>query len=357
MKIVIVGAGPAGLSFAYFIKKACRNHSVQVLERREPDDSLGWGVTLSSGNLGLLDYDLDVHKVVDVSTISYAGHEYLETPVNLVTISRDALISFLRERCLSVGVDIRFNAPVKSLGDIDMSRLDLIVGADGVNSVVRKGYAEYFAPAMTTSALSHLWLATPKLFGRAIIASFRDYNGALFSGWGYQFSDQLSSFIVESTSHGLEALGLTAPGNEEGARRIELAFRSELGGQPLLTHGPIHASKFVQIKNRRWHHQRVVLIGDAAHTTHYSKGYGTEHAIRDAMSLSAHLSRSSDLSSALVSFERERMPETALNQSRAMSSHNWYHNVLRGHERGSASAVIDAIHEVEKQIERGECIQ
>lgn len=346
MNVLVVGAGPAGLTFAYFLKKNNRNHTVQVLERRRANESAGWGITMPARSLERFGYNLNLHKTIDSSCISWAGEEYLSTPVEVITISRDALIEFLSSRCVSVGVDLQFNSLVEA-SDIEIGRFDLIVGADGINSVIRRRFAEHVFPSATSSDLHHTWLATPKLFGPKLWNILRVHNGALLSAWGYQYNESFSCFIVECTSAGLQKSGFTNVSGEEGCRRIARAFSVDLDGQPVMAGKHLKWTRFELLKNRHWHYQNVVLIGDSAHTTHFSKGYGTELGMADAVRLTEHIAASPDVSAALASFEHERMPEVSLSQMRSVSSHNWYQSVLKNYESGSVSSVAEAIRQVE----------
>lgn len=351
MKILIIGAGPAGLTLAYTLKKNDSKHSVQVVERRNPKESAGWGVTFSADSLKGIDYDLDLHRVIKISSVSYKGQEYLKTQVNLMTLARDALLEFLRERCLSVGVDLRFNDHVKTLSNADMSSFDLLVGADGVNSCVRKSFSKSFGPTIIRSTLNHAWMATPKLFGERLANTFQASDEMLFNAWGYQYSESLSSFIVQCTSSGLKKSGLEDLSDEACCSRIARIFEKDLEGRMVIAAKDFRWNTFELLKNKTWHHQNVVIIGDAAHTTHFSKGYGTILAIQDAICLSRHLTTSMDVKSALISFEQERKPEVDLQQSTAIASQNWYETVLRLYETGSTSAVLDAIALAQSSIE------
>ncbi len=347
MNVLVAGGGPAGLAFAYFLKKNNRNHTVQVHERRRADESAGWGVTLPSSCLGDIDYNLDLHRVVSESSVRWDDQEYLSAPADVVTISRDTLIEYLSKRCVSVGVDLRLDSRIQMPGDVDLARFDLVVGADGINSVMRRAFAEQFSATAAPSHLYHTWLATPKLFGSKLVNILREHNGALLNAWGYQFSESLSCFIVECTFAGLQKSGFTDVSNEEGCRRIARAFATDLDLQPVMSGVDLRWTRFELLKTGHWHHRNVVLIGDAAHTVHFSQGQGTVLAVEDAMCLAKHIGAASSVSAALSSFERERVPEINLNQMLSMSSCNWYHSVLKGYESHSRSSVFAALHEAQ----------
>ncbi len=350
MKVLILGAGPAGLTLAYLLKKSDPTRTIRVLDRRQPEDPVGWGITFPTGTLDCVDYDARLHQDVDRALMRYGGQSYLQTPLRYSTISRDALVRFLTERCLGLGVEIRFNTPVARFADLDTSGFDLVAGADGANSVVRQAFAEHFSPSLLKSDLHYTWLATPKLFGHDLPSMFQEHAGALFAAWGYQFSDTHSTFIVECTAKGMQKAALAGLSDEESCRKVAEIFRDELDGQPVIAGRRFRWLNFELLKNKRWHHKNVVLLGDAVHTTHFSKGYGTELAIHDARALAKHLHQAPDLATALSGYERERMPEVARHQAMATSSHNWYGGVLKQWEAGNPAAVRDAIRKVESAM-------
>jgi anthraniloyl-CoA monooxygenase len=180
---------------------------------------------------------------------------------------------------------------------------------------------------------------------------FQASNGVLLNAWAYQYSDSLASFILECTSSGLKKSGLEGLSHSATCNRIAHIFENELEGHPVIAATDFRWNSFKLLKNKSWHYQNVVIIGDAAHTTHFSKGYGTVLAICDAICLTKHLIANSNISAALQSFEKERWPEIELHQSRSASSLKWYETVLRLYESGSTSAVIDAIILTQRDID------
>jgi anthraniloyl-CoA monooxygenase len=333
------------------MKRADRSHSIQVFERRTANEPVGWGITLPRTSLEPFDYNLDYCHVLDLYVTSYRATGHLQTPVDLISISRDTLVRFLVKRCSSVGVDLRFGAVVDDVADIDLSRFDLVVAADGAHSLIRKRFAEYFGPTIIRSPVYHAWLATPKLFGGTLMIMFRECDGALFTAWGYQFSATLSSLIVQSTAKGLLAIASPVDSVDDGCGRVARVFRQELEGNIVLADGPVRWTHAALLKNKRWHHRNIVLIGDAAHTIHFSKGIGTQEAMRDGLSLSRHLAHASTVSSALAAFEQERIPEVSLIQTKAQSSLNWYNSVMSSYESGSTSVVVDELEAGRRRLE------
>lgn len=347
MRVLVLGGGPAGLSFACALKKVNPRCAVRIVDQVQPDDPAGWGITLPPEALKHLGSD-DRHHRLDSFYISYDERRFLSASIDLVGLARQTLIGLLRARCEALDVSFDFGSRFERLTERDLARCDVIVGADGANSVIRESFSKAFTTTLVTSPLYYAWLATPRLFGRDVPTIFRGHNGALFGASAYQYSDSLSTFIVECTARGWQRGGFASADDAQACELIASIFAEDLDGQPVVAGRKLRWRRFVRVTNEHWHYRNAVLLGDAAHTTHFSKGYGTAAAMRDGLCLAKHLASSRDLESAFAAFEHDRLPQMAVAQSRASSSQNWYEQLMHSYETQSADAVLDALSHVER---------
>ncbi|MDQ3810375.1 MAG: bifunctional salicylyl-CoA 5-hydroxylase/oxidoreductase, partial [Chloroflexota bacterium] len=343
MKVVTVGGGPAGLYFAILMKKANPAHEVTVLERNRPDDTFGWGVVFSdqtlenfraadpttyreiTDNFAHWD-DIDVH--VKGTTITSGGHGFSG-------IARKKLLNILQHRAAGLGVELRFGCEVRD--DCDLPRMglggaDLIVAADGINSTLRRKYASFFRPDLDVRSAKYVWLGTTKKFDAFTFIFVQNADG-VFQAHAYRFDEHLSAFIVECDEASWRAAGFDRLGRDDMLVRCERLFSSWLDSHRLLSNAP-HLQgagwlNFVRVTNERWHHGNVVLIGDAAHTAHFSIGSGTKLAMEDAIALSRILAAEPDQQTALAQYEAERKTEALRLQNAARNSMEWFENVKR----------------------------
>jgi anthraniloyl-CoA monooxygenase len=352
LKVVVVGGGPAGLYFALLMKKADPRHDVVVLERNAPDDTFGWGVVFSDQTLkhfrradeptytAITDHfahwdDIDVH--VKGRTITSSGHGFSG-------IARKTLLTILRERATALDVSTRFRTEIASDADLPALGLgdyDLLVAADGVNSVIRRQYAESFCPAIDVRSAKYIWLGTTRRFD-AFTFAFVETPGGAYQAHAYRFDEQQSAFIVECDEASWRAAGFDRMDTAETVAACERMFAPWLDGHPLLTNmRHLRGSQwlsFPRVTNARWYLRRAtndarratVLIGDAAHTAHFSIGSGTKLAMEDAISLAKWLNAEpSNLERALESYQAERQTEALRLQNAARNSMEWFENVRR----------------------------
>jgi len=337
-RIVCLGGGPAGLYAAILLRKALPAVRVEVYERNRPDDTFGWGVVFSDETLGNFQaadpasYDAIVgsfHHWDDIA-IHFGGRRFLSGGHGFAGISRRRLLNLLQERARELGVRQSFQHEVDDLAPCQDA--DLIIAADGVNSRTRNANPDLFEPEIDVRKCRYIWLGTTQKFGAFTFAFERTEHG-WFQAHAYQFSKDLSTVIVETRQETWLAHGLDQASTEQSIAFCERLFEPYLGGHRLQSNANhLRGSawlNFNRVSCKRWHHGRMVLIGDAAHTAHFSIGSGTKLAMEDAISLVGHLQGTNDLDAALGAYHRERNVEVLKLQSAARNRMEWFENVAR----------------------------
>ena len=315
MRILIVGGGPAGLYFALLMKRHDPRHRITVLERDGRNDTFGWGIVFSDQTFSYLQESdepsfealvrgSETWENVDVvhrgRKITIAGNTFSG-------IARLRFLNILQERCEELGVTVRFETLVTDPAPF-VADHDLVVGADGANSLVRQSWREAFGSSVEPALNKYIWLGTHKLF-HGLTLTFREDPAGVFVAHSYKFSPTTSTFIVECRPEVWRAAGFDRMGERDVCAYLERVFAEDLEGHPLLTNNFVRWLTFALVRNQRWSHQNVVLLGDALHTAHFSIGSGTKLALEDAIALfRAFEQYGADVGSALDSFERERKP-------------------------------------------------
>ena len=337
MRIVSIGGGPAGLYFALLMKKADPGHDVTVVERNRADDTFGFGVVFSDATLDtFIEADRPTGEAItrafahwDDIDIHYQGQVLTSTGHGFSGMSRQALLDILQRRCAELGVALRFQTDVTDL--TPYRDADLVLAADGVNSLVRSEYAEHFQPHVDWRPNRFVWFGTTFPF-RAFTFIFKESPHGLWRVHAYRYDARHSTFIVETTETTWRRAGLDQVSEDDTVVFAERLFARELEGHRLLKNRSLWRS-FPTVKNAHWHWNNVVLIGDAAHTAHFSIGSGTKLAMEDAIALAAALRRHRDVAGALDAYEEERRPQVESIQRAAQVSLEWFEQTERYHGR------------------------
>ena len=337
MRIVCIGGGPAGLYFALLIKKAWPDAEVIVGERNRPHDTFGWGVVFSDqtlGNLARADpptYEaiLSSFKHWDTIDVHFKGSIITSGGHGFAGIARKRLLNILQDRCAELGVELLFRTEVQD--DTLYAGADLVVASDGANSALRRRYAGYFQPTIEKRRGKYVWLGTHQHFD-AFTFAFEETEWGWFQAHAYQFDSDTSTFIVETPEENWYRAGLDRMGADESVVFCEQLFAPYLGGHALLNNGRHQANpwiNFQHVTNACWSHNNIVLLGDAAHTAHFSIGSGTKLALEDAIALSQAMQQATSIPAALQAYEAERKIEVIKLQNSARNSTDWFENVKR----------------------------
>jgi anthraniloyl-CoA monooxygenase len=345
MKIVCIGGGPAGLYFALLMKQQDPRHEIAVVERNKPYDTFGWGVVFSDQTLGNLQAAdapsaaqiLDAFNHWDDIEVHIRGHRIRSGGHGFCGIGRKRLLNILQARCEEVGVELVFETDVKSAAEY--ADADLVIASDGLNSRVRNEFADTFRPDVDVRRNRFVWLGTTRLFD-AFTFDFQETPHGWFQAHAYRFDATHSTFIVETPEEVWAKAGLDRMEKEESIAFCEKLFAKVLDGHPLLSNaahlrGSSQWIRFPRVVCDHWVHRLeggtpVVLMGDAAHTAHFSIGSGTKLALEDAIELARTIGNSrGDLTAALEAYEAVRSIEVLKIQNAARNSTEWFEHVDR----------------------------
>lgn len=341
MRIAVVGGGPGGLYFSALMKQLHPEYEITLWERNAADDTFGFGVVFSDETLGGIENadtiisqemtrqfarwtDIDVHFRGQMHTIGGQG---------FAAMGRKELLKLLQQRCLQLGVNVHFSTLAPAADELSRD-YDLVLAADGANSAIRTQYADVFRPSLDTRASKFMWLGTNQVF-EAFKFFIKETDYGVMQIHGYPYSGDGSTFIVEMHPDVWARAGFDSsstktflPGenDEESIDKIREIFADELHGFQVKANNSKWLN-FTTVRNENWRNGNIVLLGDAAHTAHFSIGSGTKLAMEDALALAACLEENEPTEAALQAYEIERRPVVESTQRAAKASLEWFENI------------------------------
>ncbi|WP_369182421.1 FAD-dependent monooxygenase [Streptomyces sp. Y1] len=342
-RIAVIGAGPGGLYFAALARQLAPDRRITVFERNAPETESGFGVVFSDETLdGIAQADPKVFAAISAEfarwsdiDVRYAGQVRTSGGHGFAALDRNRLRAVLRARCEELAVDLRYRTAAPPLAEL-AAEYDLVVAADGIHSPTRAAYADAFGPELDERHGRYIWLGTDRVF-EAFTFIVEEFDFGVLQVHAYPYSATRSTFIVEIAEDawrraGFEALAAQEWGRGESdlasVRRCAELLAPHLDGCRLIPNAS-RWIRFTTVRNARWRHRNVVLLGDAAHSAHFSIGSGTKLALEDALALAASLSEQPDLAGALAAYEAERRPVVESTQRAAQASLEWFETIGR----------------------------
>ncbi|MFH8627310.1 bifunctional salicylyl-CoA 5-hydroxylase/oxidoreductase [Streptomyces vietnamensis] len=334
-RVAVIGGGPGGLYAAALLLRQDPSREVTVWERNAPSDTFGFGVVLSDETLGgIRDADPVVYDALrrelvrwDDIDVVHRGHRTTSTGHGFAALGRRRLLEILHARCAELGVRLRFRTEAPPAAVLAADH-DLVIAADGVHSHTRETHAEHFRPRITSHRCRYIWLAADFPF-EAFRFEIAETEHGVMQLHAYPYSTDSSTVIVEMREEVWRAAGFHELDETESAARCAKVFAEALGGRELRSNNSAWTA-FRTVANQRWSYGNTVLIGDAAHTAHFSIGSGTKLAVEDAVALAAAVAAHPDLDEALAAYETERRPVVESTQRAAGASLRWFEE-LAGH--------------------------
>jgi len=342
MRIVCIGGGPAGLYFALLMKKLDPAHRITVVERNRPYDTFGWGVVFSDATMeNMRLWDAETADAIEVAfnhwddiELHFKGRCIRSGGHGFVGIGRKKLLNILQRRCEALGVELVFETEADS--DADYPDADLVIASDGINSGIRRKYADVFQPDVVTRPNRFIWLGTTRLFD-AFNFLFEKTEHGWFQAHVYKFDDSTTTFIVETPEDVWKAHGLDQANVEQSIDFCERLFAQHLQGHKLLSNArhldPMKRGSawlnFQRVRCRQWHHfnghSQVVLMGDAVHTAHFAIGSGTKLALEDAIELTRLFKEAGqDIPGVLAEYQASREVDVLRLQNAAWNAMEWF---------------------------------
>jgi anthraniloyl-CoA monooxygenase len=329
----VLGGGPGGLYAALLLKKTHPSWDISVAERNPAGATYGWGVVFSDQTLRAF-READYTTYVDI-TASFVQWDAIDVHAGgrrircgghgFAGLARRRLLDILRSRCAELGVALHFQVEVDDLAQ--QTQADLLIAADGVNSKTRARYAQFFRPSLAEGDARFIWFGTDQLFD-AFTFIFCENQHGLFQVHAYPFDGTTATFIVECAEETWRRAGLDAADEAHSLAYCEALFADQLRGRRLMSNRSSWL-RFVTVKNARWSHENIVLLGDAAHTAHFSIGSGTKLAMEDAIALANAFERAGSIAAALTEYEQARKPRVEALQQAAAESQRYFEHTSR----------------------------
>jgi 2-polyprenyl-6-methoxyphenol hydroxylase-like FAD-dependent oxidoreductase len=328
MRIAVLGGGPAGLYFSYLWKKRHPQSKIQLYEQNPANATWGFGVVFSERALEFLradDPDTADFIAPHMQTwrnmaLDLKGEQIVLDGVGFSAIGRLKLLQLLQQRARSVGVELTFGKLIESVAEV--GEVDLIVGADGLNSVVRRACEGDFKTSLSYADNKFAWYGTTKIF-ETLSQTFVETDMGTFNAHHYRYAPDASTFLVECDRQTWDRCGFANKTVEESKAVCEKVFVRTLDGHPLISNKSVWRN-FPWLWNERWHFRNMVLVGDALHTAHFSIGSGTRLAMEDVISLVKALEVEDDIERGLARYEAERRPVVDTLVEAAKASAQWY---------------------------------
>lgn len=341
MRIACLGGGPAGLYFAISMKLRDASHDVVVIERNRANDTFGWGVVLSDDALENLEVNdpqsaqsiRDHFAYWDDIAVVHDGVRNVSGGHGFAGIGRKQMLVLLQERARELGVEMRFETQFDTAADFK-DDFDIVVACDGINSRTRTVFADHFKPDIDVRECKFIWLGTHQKFDDAFTFIFEKTDHGWLWAHVYQFDDNTATFIVECQQDTWDAWGFEDMSKEDTVETCRKIFEPHLGGHKLISNadhlrGSAVWMNFPRVICEKWHHENMVLMGDAAATGHFSIGSGSRLAFDSAISLATYLHSEPDMQSAFERYQEERRLEVLRLQSAARNSLEWFEQVER----------------------------
>jgi anthraniloyl-CoA monooxygenase len=339
VRMAVVGGGPGGLYFAALAKQLDPRHEITVFERNAADDTFGFGVVFSDETLGGIEHaDIEVFHAMrrefarwDDIDVHFRGSTFTSGGHGFAAMSRKRLLAILQARCAELGVRVGFHTEAPDVATL-AADYDLVVAADGANSMTRGKYAGSFGPDLERRRCKYIWLGTDLVFD-AFKFYVLDTPAGVMQVHGYPYSDQASTFILEMHEDVWARAGFTEPAGLLPGQSDEVSIErirglcADMLGQHSLVANNSRWTTFTTVRCATWRHENVVLLGDAAHTAHFSIGSGTKLAMEDALALAACLHEQGEVADGLAAYEAERRPVVASTQRAAQASLEWFENI------------------------------
>ncbi len=345
MRVHVLGGGPAGLYTSILLAKRDPGSKIIVTERNASGVTFGWGVVFSDETLGNLEAaDAETYAAMSKAFVLWkeievrtSGRTFRSGGHGFCGIARRELLAILEGRARALGVELRTS---QEIVDIEAYRrdCDLLVGADGLRSAVRAKWEGSFQPSLDLRQARYVWLGTRHRF-EAFTFSFRRNDHGLFQMHAYPFDASTGTVIIECDEETFQRSGLASASEAETIAYCEKLFAEDIGGEKLLSNRSLWL-QFTTVRNEHWFHENVVIVGDAAHTAHFSIGSGTKLAMEDAIALDVALAGAGTLAERLQTYERDRKPQAGRVQTAAQQSLEWFETVYAREPRVTPEELV-----------------